>query len=398
LPAKLNIVDLDALRGSPNGELVPISGTDARYGEFSYFAYLPDTLPDVPDIGHVAWNAVTEATGAVSRLSQACVHLPNPRLLIGPSLAREAVATSALEGTYGALPDVLEARLPQLAPRSREVTEIRAYEQMAYQAFDWVAEGRPITIGLLSDLQRILAEDSRTPPRDPGRVRQHQVFIGPEDAPIEQARYVPPPPDDRLQAGLDALQSWMESTHDLPVVLRAAMTHYQFESLHPFGDGNGRVGRLLIVLQLLRDGALREPAITISPWLLRRRIEYQDHLLRLSQTGQWDPWIEFFCQGLCEQALALIKVAEDLVRWLDVVRSELHRRQWGGTIFRLAEDLIDWPVITMRFAADKYEVSVPTAKSAIDRLVEIGVLEELTGRSYGRVFGASKVISLVESL
>jgi Fic family protein len=359
---------------------------------------LPDPLPDVPILGHVAWNAVTEATAAVHRLRQACVHLPNPSLLIAPALAREAVATSALEGTYGALPDVLEARLPQITPRSREVTEIRAYERMAHQGFEWVAAERPLSIGMLCDLQMILAEDSRNPPRDPGRVREHQVFIGPEDTPIEQARYVPPPPDDRLRAGLDALEAWIEAPHVLPIVLRAAMTHYQFESLHPFGDGNGRVGRLLIVLQLLRDGALAEPALTISPWLLRRRTDYQNHLLQLSQTGQWDPWIEFFCGGIREQAEALIGVAEELVRWLDGVRAELHRHQWGGTIFRLAEDLIDWPVITMRFAADKYDVSVPTAKSAIDRLVALGVLEEMTGRSYSRVFGATEVIRLVESL
>jgi Fic family protein len=176
------------------------------------------------------------------------------------------------------------------------------------------------------------------------------------------------------------------------------MAHYQFETLHPFGDGNGRIGRLVVLLQLVRYGALPEPALTISPWLLKRRGEYQDHLLRVSQTGDWSPWVEFFCQGIAEQAEAHVGVADQLLEWLSTVRDTLNARRWSGTIVSLAQDLIDWPLVTLMFTAKKYGVSVPTAKSAIDRLVDIGVLREMTGRTYNRVFGASNVIELVESL
>jgi Fic family protein len=198
--------------------------------------------------------------------------------------------------------------------------------------------------------------------------------------------------------GLDAWQKWITNGPKLPAVVAAAMAHYQFETLHPFGDGNGRIGRLVVVLQLLGAGVLPEPAFSISPWLLKRRTEYQDHLLHLSQTGDWNPWIQFFCQAVRDQADAHVTVAQRILEWLTEVRKSLNEHRWSGTIVQLVNDLIDWPVITLMFTAQKYEVSVPTAKSAIDRLVELGVLEEMTGKTYNRVFGARAVIDLVESL
>ena len=392
-------MDLDSLRNSPIGQLVPIEGVDARLGAFSYWAYIPDPLPDHPKISQATWKAVSDASRALGRLHQACIQLPNPRLLIVPTLVREAMDTSALEGTFGALSEVLEARLPgQHSLISPETREIRAYEDMADQGFEWIKE-RPLTIPMLCDLQGILARGSRRITRDPGKMREHQVFVGPDNAErISDARYVPPPADDRLRAGLDAWQAWIQTDHDLPVVLRAAMAHYQFEALHPFGDGNGRVGRLAVVLQLLLDGAIEHPAITVSHWFLRRRSEYQDGLLRVSQTGDWDNWVRFFCKAICEQSERSVQAAQALLDWLEEVRRKLSDRHWSGFIQTLAIDLIEWPVITMMFAADKYKVSVPTSKNAIDRLVSIDVLEELTGRPYKRSFGARDVMRIVESM
>lgn len=390
-------MDLEALRASPVGQLVPISGTDELLRTYSYFAFVPDPLPEAPDLTARTWAAVAEASAALAALKQACSLLPNPRLLIAPALAREAVDTSALEGTYAALPDVLEARLSQAKPASPEVAEIRAYERIAHFGFEWVKE-RPITVSLLCDLQGELANDSREVPRDPGRVRQHQVLIGPKDCSIYDARYIPPPEDDRLASGLEAWQAWVNADSFLPAPLRCAMAHYQFESLHPFGDGNGRLGRLVILLQLLRSGTLTEPAMTLSPWLLRRRSEYQDHLLRLSQTGNWNPWVTFFCQALTAQAQSSVAVVGELMRWLGASRQLLNERHWSGVVATVLENLIDWPIITMPFVAEKYNVSAPTAKSVVDRLVEVGILRELTGRSYRRVFGASDVLRAVESM
>jgi Fic family protein len=390
-------VDLQKLENSPIGTLVPIQGHDEYLREFSYFAFLPAPLPSIIDLEPATWTWVAAASEALGRLHQACVTLPNPRLLIAPALAREAVDTSALEGTYGALPDVLEARLTESPPSSPEVAEIQAYERMAHLAFDWVTE-RPITVGFLSDLQGVLAAAVEPQRRDPGEVRKHQVVIGPKGCTVYEARFIPPPPDDRLQAGLDQWEDWLEQTHPMPAPLKAAMGHYQFESLHPFGDGNGRIGRLVIVLQLLRSGILSEPALSISSWLRKRRDEYQSHLLQISQTGNWNPWVSFLSQALCEQSMACVGVVESLNHWLSSTRQALIERHWTGTVANLLEDLVTWPVINSAFVQHKYGVSAPTAKSVIDRLVEIGVLHEFSGRAYRRRYAAVDIINAVESL
>ncbi|WP_344204330.1 Fic family protein [Aeromicrobium alkaliterrae] len=390
-------MDLEALRDTTVGQVVPISGTDKLGRDFSHFAFLPDHLPALVQLQPTTWNSVAKAASALGRLHQACAPLPNPGLLIAPALVREAVDTSALEGTYGALADVMEARLSDTKVNSPEIAEIRAYERAAYFGFDWVKTG-PVTIPLLEHLQGMLVAEAQVPQRDPGKVREHQVVIGPRDCSVYEARYIPPPPDDRLRAGLDDWIEWFESDREMPAVLMAAIAHYQFESLHPFGDGNGRIGRLLIVLQMLRLGALSEPAITISPWLRRRRDAYQDHLLSVSRTGNWDPWVQFFCEGVWTQADAAVAVVDKLMTWLANVRADLNERHWTGTVASICEDLIDWPVISNRFVQDRYGVSGPTAKSAIDRLVQIGVLRETSGRAYNRTYAASRVMQIVEEM
>lgn len=390
-------MDIARISNSPAGRLVSIKGTDARTGDFDHYAFVPEPLPDHVDLTQETWNAVARTMRSLGRLSQACELLPNPAILIEPALTKEALSTSALEGTYGALPDVLEARLPMAVPKSPEIREIVAYERMAGEAFKWVAD-RPITVGMLCNLQRILADGSRQPPRDPGMVREHQVVIGPEHSTVQDARFVPPPPGDLLRAGLDDWQRWINEDHELPVVVAAALAHYQFECLHPFGDGNGRVGRLVIILQMLREGTLTSPSLTISPWLLKRRDQYQDHLLAVSCTGDWNPWVSFFCAAVREQCDAHVAVAQLLLDWMTALRQTLHERRWGGVITKVAESLIDWPVVTGRLVVEQFHVSGPTAQHAIDRLVELGALREMTGRSYSRIFGAHEVMRMVDSL
>jgi len=190
----------------------------------------------------------------------------------------------------------------------------------------------------------------------------------------------------------------LQRPHGLPVVVSAALAHYQFETLHPFSDCNGRVGRLVILLQLLRCGALDQPALTISPWLLRRREQYQDLLLNVSRSGDWDAWIRFFARGIQEQCRSHVSVAQQLITWIATVRQRLHERHWTGTIALLAEALIDWPIVSNALVREKFSVTEVTAQNAIDRLVKLEVLEELTGGHYARVYGAREIMRLLENL
>lgn len=391
-------MDHDLLANSPIGQLVPIQGTDARYGPYACFAYLPDELPESLDLGNMeTLRGVTDATAALARLDQACSQLREPGLLIRPALYREALDTSALEGTYGQLTEVLEAGLSVSAFQSPETREILGYVQAALHAFAEIGE-RPISIGLLASAQAEMFRNADGAPTDVGKVRERQVWIGPEDSSITEARFVPVPGGDRLHSALDGWIRWVEDPHGWPVVLRAAIAHYQFETLHPFSDGNGRIGRLAIVLQLLRAGTIKHPAITISPWLFRHREEYQQHLFLVSRTGDWGPWIQFFCHAIVDQCAALIAGAERLNLWLDESRRLINERRWAGKIHDVLTDLTQWPMISIAATAARFELTSTAATNIVNHLVEVGIIEEVTGRSYGRVFGAAVVMDIVDAI
>ena len=383
---------------SPVGSLVPIQGTDARHGPYACFAYFPAPLPDGGiELSMASVTAVTRASSSLARLDQACERLDEPGLLIRPALYREALDTSALEGTYGQLTEVLEAELPGSHFRSAETEEILGYVRAALNVFSAI-ESQPISVSLVNEAQAAMFAQVENPPQDVGKVREHQVWIGERDLPIDQARFVPIPGDDRLKSSIEAWVDWVEAPNDWPPVLRAALAHYQFETLHPFGDGNGRIGRLLIVLQLLRGGAIRHPAVTVSPWLFRHRDQYQDELLSLSRTGDWNPWVQFFCEAIVNQCEALITGATNLIVWLDDARTKINERRWAGAIYDVLESLTQWPMISIAVIADRNEMTPTAASNIVGHLVEIGVLHEMTGRSYGRVFGATDVMKIVDDI
>jgi Fic family protein len=391
-------MDVDRLQRSPIGQLVPIHGRDARHGDFAYFAYMPDPLPGDLVLESMTWTAVADASMALGKLDQACAQLPDPRLLIRPALWREALDTSALEGTVGLLRDLLEAQLNTVQYLSPETKEINAYVEVAMTAFDMIRD-RAISVGFLSELQERLFRDSSDKPQDVGRPRRDIVWIGDKKRPIEESRFVPPPADDRLHSGLDSWVAWVQAEHShLAPIVQVALAHYQFETLHPFGDGNGRLGRLVVVLQLLRSGTIQQPAITLSPWLLRNRSEYQEQLLTVSYTGDWNPWVRFLCSAISAQCFSLISGAERLLGWLNNSRKLIDDRHWTGAIHRVQAGLVEWPVTTISDTASRYGISQMNATRVVQHLVEVGILTELTGKSYGRTFGAVEVINIVEAI
>ena len=264
-------------------------------------------------------------------------------------------------------------------------------------AFEWV-EDQPITVGMLESLHRVLVRGTRADAGEAGRIRTTQVFIGTDGGRVTDARFVPPPPGDQLRAGVDAWVDWISGDASFPSIVKVALGHYQFETLHPFNDGNGRLGRLVCVLQLAQAKELRFPILNLSPWLERRRGDYQDHLLRCSISGQFDDWIQFFCEAARAQAVRAVTKIEALHYWrdraLDIIRSA---DASGRLITAIAEDLIGYPLLTPKAAATRYEATYPGANKAIARLVQLGILRERTGRKYGRVFAAPDVLRIIES-
>ena len=290
--------------GSPTGHPVPIQDTDPRFGPWEHVAFVPDPLPaTTPDLSALTFNAVASARAALASLDSSARRLPDPALLRRPSLRREAQSTSALEGTFSPLEEVYAAD-EAAVPVNTNLREVLNYVRAAEHAFAWTADGRTLTLGLLTDLQRQLVVGTPADTDQAGRVRDIQVMIGAhQGARVTDARFVPRPPGPELDGQLRDLLQWMTAAQDaIDPVVAAALAHYQFECLHPFNDGNGRIGRLLIVLHLMGQGVLGEPTLTVSPWFEARRADYFDHLLAVSARGAWDGWVRFFADGLASSA------------------------------------------------------------------------------------------------
>lgn len=341
-----------------------------------------------------AWSAALKAAAALARADEAAGRLPNPSLVARPAIRREAVATSALEGTFAALTDVLEAEFTGDRDLSASVREVRNYVIAAEHGFATVM-GRPISLSLIRDLQRILVTGTASDGPSSGQVRSTQVFIGAGDSRVTHARFVPPPPGDRLQSGIDDWLKWM-SDSELPVVLRTALGHYQFETLHPFTDGNGRVGRLLVTLQLMASGELRYPVVNLSPWFERHRREYQETLFEVSRSGDFSRWVRFFCTALADQAAEAVSTITQLNELKDRFMATLRSRGIRSVALPIAEELIGFPILSVKDAATRHDVSFQTANAAVARLGELGILRQLSAGRYDRLFACQEVVEVVE--
>lgn len=384
-----------ALQDSPIGSLVPIKGIDGRTGKtYESVAYLPVPLPQAVELTPATWTAVARTEADLARLDQAARHIPEPKLVRQSTIRREAQSTSALEGTFAPFEEVLASDLDERADLSLEMREIVNYIVTAVQAFEWIEE-RPITQGMLCSLQQILVEGTLSELADAGQIRDRQVFIGARDEPIEQARFVPPPPGDQLAAGVEQWVAWVSQPRaEMPAVVQAALGHYQFETLHPFSDGNGRIGRLVIVLQLMRLGVVRDPLLVVSPWFEGRREQYQDELLALTRGGDWDRWVSFFTTGVGASAVSTRERIDALLAWRERTLSRVRGAGVYGVAERVAGELIGAPTIRASQVAARHGVTHQGAIRALRRLTDLNVVSERSRN--GRVlFTATDVVELL---
>ncbi|KAM9862042.1 Fic family protein [Leucobacter sp. BZR 635] len=395
-------MDLDLFEKSTSGALVPISGVDPRRGAWSHMAFVPNPLEDkMPQLSPDTYLAVSAARASLAALDATSKQLPNPTLLRLPTLRREAQSTSALEGTYAPLEDVLTA--DEDAPSSPELVEVMNYVNMANQGFDSIARGFPITVSFITGLQGQLMRGTQLE-RVSGQIRDQQVVIGireeaiPEALPVHRSRFVPTPPGLQLHTGMQDLVDWMRADHSASIdpVVAAAMSHYQFESLHPFMDGNGRVGRYLIVLTLLANNVLSEPTLTVSPWFEARRSTYYDRLFGVSSAGDWDAYVRFFAQGLQAAADATQHQMFELV----AVQAELKDRLRASHLRAdTAHALVDLAVANPSFTVKKVEtdlnVSYQRANRLVQQLRELEILEVLDENAYKKRYFSPSVLAVL---
>jgi Fic family protein len=388
-------MDVSKFSSSLTGKLQPIRGHDSFLDrDYDHFAFVPAPLPATVPLHPLTIKLMAEAERAVGRLDAAASRLPNPTLLVRPALYREAVSTSALEGTYAPFLDVLEADYIEERERSAEVREVLNYVEAAERGFVLIRE-LPICLRLIAELQATIVKGTRGDSWDAGRLRSGQVYLGERRLGIEHSRFVPPP-HDTLEAGASEWEKWINAEDDTALLVKAGLGHYQFETLHPFSDGNGRLGRLIVTLQLVQAGALKYPLLNLSSWFEPRKDQYMDLLLAVSQTGKYDSWLQFFLTAVAAQANDAVTRIDDLMQarsdFLDLLRADRAK----GVVLEIVEDLIGYPIITPTQAAHLHQVTYPPAARAIERLERLGVLKEITGRSYGRVFACERVMRIID--
>jgi Fic family protein len=316
---------------------------------------------------------LSDADRALGRLAGAGRLLPNPHLLLQPYIAREALASSRIEGTQASLSDVFDAQA-----RNRPhgpVREVTNYIQALEHGLARLAT-LPVSRRLLCEVHAILLADVRGQERRPGEVRSSQNWIGSPDNRIETAVFVPPPVDD-MQHALSDLERFIHEDTPIPPLIKIALVHYQFETIHPFLDGNGRLGRLLIVFLLVEQGLLPQPLLYLSAYFERRRSDYYDRLQAVRERGELHEWLAFFLSGVTEQASDAVNRAERLV---DL--REIYRQRLVGDRSRAIEvvDLVfQNPVLTTTRIARALHTSLQSALNHVRRLEYEGLVTEAPG-------------------
>ena len=366
---------------------------DVRRDPTGFWAFHPRPLPLRLDLSPDVVKLLDEATGAVHRLGGVGRLLPNPHLLIGPHLRLEAVLSSRIEGTKTDVGQLLRYEAGQAPPADQadDAREVQNYVTAMEHGLRRVREGFPVSIRLLREMHELLLRDARGQHRRPGELRTSPVWIGGSN--LEDAIFVPPPPD-AMGPALDDLERFLHQ-QDMPLLVQLALAHYQFEAIHPFLDGNGRIGRLLIPLMLVLRQALPQPLLYLSAFFEQHRAEYYDHLLFTSQRGDLTPWLTFFLTGVRIQARDAEERTVRLVELQSELRRELLDEGRPNSVVRLAEHLFSTPIITASRAETLLDVTRPTAHAAIDALVERGDLAEITGRERGRIYEASRIFEAV---
>ncbi len=386
------------------GSVVPIQGTDPKAGPWEHMAFVPAPLTEIgpPALSGKTYLAVANARAALAALDATARQLPNPQLLRRPTLQREAQSTSALEGTYAPLAEVLTAADDQ--PYGSNMREILNYVSMASLAFSRTDSGWPLTVGFLCDMQRTLVLGTKNEGPETGRIRRTQVAVGRraeasfDELPVRAARFIPSPPGQDLEANVRDFVDWLTADHSdaIDPVVAAAMAHYQFETLHPFHDGNGRLGRLLIVLQLYLHGVLSEPTLTVSPWFESRRKIYYDRLLDVSCGGNWDDYVAFFATGIRESADLTHRQMLALVELQNSFRERVRASKLRADTAHL---LVDFAVANTSFSVRQVEsaleVSYGRANTLVQQLVDLGILSESFSGGPTRRFFAPEVVDVI---
>lgn len=380
--------------------MAPRSNRSGRFVQqpSGYEAFIPAALPPDPpvEIDSDILGLLSRADMALGRLDGIVKVVPDPDIFVGMYVRREAVLSSQIEGTQSTLEDLLEVELePNKEGRYADVGDIVNYIAAMNYGLDRI-ENLPLSLRLIREIHKELLRDGRGAHATPGDFRTSQNWIGPAGATLQQATFVPPPATEMKDA-LAEFEGFLHNEDRRPVLLDVGMAHAQFETIHPFLDGNGRVGRLLITFLLVHRNVLRRPLLYLSYYFKLNRAEYYDRLMAVRMGGDWEGWLRFFLRGVEVTANEATQTAEQIFELRERHRSQvLEQPGVGPNGLRVLSELFKRPLVNVGYLATTLDISFPTANRLVNSFEEMGLLREITGQKRSRVYRYEPYLALFE--
>jgi Fic family protein len=365
-------------------------------GKEGYSAFIPARLPPSPSVALDAelQSLLERASRALGRLDGISLLLPDPRLFLYMYVRKEAVLSSQIEGTQSSLSDLLLFENDEIPGVGiDDVREVSNYTAAMEYGLDRLRNGFPLSLRLIREIHGILMQNARGGDKTPGEFRRSQNWIGgsrPGDA-----RFVPPPPHE-LMASLDNLEKFLHGQNSVPLLVKAGLAHAQFETIHPFLDGNGRVGRLLITFLLCAEGALTQPLLYLSLYLKEHRDEYYESLQRIRTEGDWEGWLRFYLRGVESVSLQATSTARNIVQLFETDRQNLQEIGKGASsALRVHELLKERPILSIAATVRALKMTKPTAAAAMENLEKLNIVREESGRRRDRHYVYRRYIDVL---
>ena len=362
--------------------------------EMAYKSFVPNPLPPVPpiELSEDIVGLLVKANSQLAVLQSIAARIPNVELFISMYVRKESLMSSQIEGTQATLEDILDPMLD--TNTNRNVADVVNYIKATEFAIARL-QTLPLCNRLIKETHAVLMEGVRGQEKNPGEFRYSQNWIGGQGSTLKNARYIPPSPDD-MQNAMSDLEKYINVDDDLDALIRAALIHYQFETIHPFLDGNGRVGRLLITLFLMDKGILTTPALYISYFLKKNRVEYYDRMAEVRTKGNYEQWIIFFLQAIMESAGDAASAIDELITLHDTNTSVISKLGRASKNTMLVFDYLESnPIIDIGKTAEALSITFNTASSAVRRLVDAGILVQTGGGGRNRTFAYEAYLDIL---
>ena len=363
-------------------------------GEMAYKSFVPNPLPPVPpiELSEDIVGLLVKANSQLAVLQSIAARIPNVELFISMYVRKESLMSSQIEGTQATLEDILDPMLD--TNTNRNIADVVNYIKATEFAITRL-QTLPLCNRLIKETHAVLMEGVRGQEKNPGEFRYSQNWIGGQGSTLKNARYIPPSPDD-MQNAMSDLEKYINVDDDLDALIRAALIHYQFETIHPFLDGNGRVGRLLITLFLMDKGILTTPALYISYFLKKNRVEYYDRMAEVRTKGNYEQWIIFFLQAIMESAGDATSTIDELITLHDTNTSVISKLGRASKNTMLVFDYLESnPIIDIGKTAEALSITFNTASSAVRRLVDAGILVQTGGGGRNRTFAYEAYLDIL---